>query len=137
MPFSPEKLAKIDRARARPSARGLRDFSVTLLVITTLADDTETTTETPLLVKGQNPRVRQNSARQLTQDALYSERFYEVTLTPEHFSAGYIDSDKPLNSLIYFVVKGPGLPSEGLRCERSSTSITATKATLTLRAIGI
>lgn len=117
-------LPKVDRIRAIPGRLGLHRFQVWVRVVewsgSRVQQGVSTTTETRLLVGGQDPHVRElNSKDIVAGDPSLVGAVYEIgPLTPEHPGGGvsYDVTNPPRTTFpteIYYLLKGPGLPAEG------------------------
>lgn len=124
-------LAKVDRIRAIPGRLGLHRYQVWVRVTTWSGSRVQlgvpVTTETRILIHGQDPHVREVVSKDvIAGDAAMMSATYEIgPLTPEHAGGGvsYDVTNPPRGESpteVTYVLKGPGLPEDGLLCARVS-----------------
>lgn len=129
MALKDDLLPLVDELRAIPGDLGFRPFEVyvrkKMYAGPRIGVGAVTTTETRLLVGGQNPKVREKRSKDVvagTPEA--QDSIFEIgPLTPA-FAGGGIDEEviNPTRTAtpttFLFLLKGPGLPEEGLLCQR-------------------
>lgn len=119
----------VDRLRALPAELGFRTYQVwvrkTQYAGTKVGEGTKSVTDTRLLVGGRDPKVREVKRKDNVAGMSQSvAATYDIgPLTPEFAGGGIAESlVKPeANSTpttIMFLIKGPGLPSDGLLCQK-------------------
>jgi hypothetical protein len=124
-----ELLPVVDEARAIAGELGFRPYQVWLRTVkysgTRVGEGTATVTEKRLLVGGKDPKVQiRKSADVVAGTPEFQEITYDVgPLTPQFAGGGTdINDIGPDNTgvptEVFFVLKGPGLPSAGLLCRR-------------------
>ena len=129
MSLRDDLLPVVDAARAIAGDLGFRRFQVwarkTTYSGTRVGLGTATVTETRLLVGGQDPKVKEMKSKDVSAGSpeLSSIVFEIGPLTPEFAGGGIAESTitPPKSSTpttITFLIKGPGLPTEGLLCQR-------------------
>jgi hypothetical protein len=131
MSLKDDLLPIVDDARGIAGELGFRPYQVWVRKAeytgahTSLSVGTRTVTETRLLVGGQDPKVREVTRKDLvagTAELVDAE--YEIgPLTPEFAGGGVsentINPDKTSSRIeVTFLLKGPGMPTEGLLCKR-------------------
>lgn len=129
MSLKDDLLPLIDTLRAIPGDLGFRPYQVWVRTTTyagpRVGVGAKTVTETRLLVGGQDPKVREVRRKDVfagTPESVNAE--YDIgPLTPE-FAGGGV-SESTINpektstpTTVTFLLKGPGLPTEGLLCQR-------------------
>ncbi len=122
-------LRSVDRIRAIPGKFGVHRYQVWVRVSTysgtRVGLGTETVTETRLLVGGRDPHVKQTRNKDIVAGTseLEAAEFDIGPLTPEFFGGGVEPSTiNPAKGTspgtTMYLLKGPGLPSDGLLCQR-------------------
>lgn len=147
MSLKDDLLPLIDQLRAIPGSLGFRPYQVWVRTTTyagVRATSAATVTETRLLVGGQNPKVREVRRKDVaagTSEFVSAE--YEIgPLTPEFPGGGVsqstLDPEKTSAAgTVLFVLKGPGLPTTGLLCQRVDDSLDRPlRAMIRVRSIG-
>lgn len=137
-------LRAIDKVRGVADDIGARDFSLTVRITQTLTGkylgDLEsyvTITENDVKVFGnKNPHIKNTSAKHLRADLAGSERYFSITLTPKYSVGGFELADMPDNSSVDYIIKGVGLPNDGISCKLVSHVETSTKVTLIVKSYG-
>ncbi len=123
-------LPVVDEARAIAGELGFRRYQVWVRVVTSAGPragiGAQSVTETRLLVGGrQDPKVREVRRKDVvagTSELVAAE--YDIgPLTPEFAGGGVAESTiNPAKTgtptTVTFLLKGPGLPTEGLLCQR-------------------
>jgi len=129
MSLKDDLLPVIDPLRAIAGELGFRPYSVWVRVVQSAGTrpgiGTKALSETRLLVGGQNPRVREVKRKDIVSGAnhLLNAEYDIGPLTPE-FGGGGVSHNtiNPQRSStpteVLFLLKGPGLPSTGLLCQR-------------------
>jgi hypothetical protein len=129
MALREDLLPVVDAARAIAGDLGFRRFQVWARVTTyggsRVGEGVKTVTDTRLLVGGQNPKVRELRSKDLSAGTTeHTASVYEIgPLTPEFAGGGIAESvTRPEKTstptTILFLIKGPGLPENGLLCQR-------------------
>ena len=124
--FRDDLLPDIEDIRAIPGEFGLRVFEVYVRLVTSdgarVGIGARTVTETQLLVGGQNPKVKQMRGKDVVagKSELEANTFEIGPLTPGFTTPEVLNPEgdgRPKE--VYFVIKGPGLPTTGLLCVRT------------------
>lgn len=130
MSLKDDLLPLIDNLRGIPGELGFRPFEVWVRKTTysgpRVGIGASTVVETKLLVGGKNPKVRQITKKDVVAGSQeYAATHYEIgPLTPA-FPGGGVDHDvtnpekTATPTTVMFVLKGPGLPAEGVLCQRT------------------
>lgn len=129
MALREDLLPVVDEARAIAGELGFRRYQVWVRKTTyagpRVGIGAAAVTETRLLVGGQDPKVREVHRKDIvagTSEAIDSE--YEIgPLTPEFAGGGVAESvinpeKTSTPTTIMFLLKGPGLPTDGALCKR-------------------
>jgi hypothetical protein len=130
MSLKDDLLPLIDELRAIPGDLGFRPYEVWVRVSTYAGPrgtgmGAQNVSETRLLVGGQNPKVREVKRSDVVAGTaeLIEAEFDIGPLTPEFAGGGTQESviNPPKSSVpteVFFLLKGPGMPSEGLLCKK-------------------
>lgn len=129
MSLKDDLLPLVDTLRAIPGELGFRPFQVWVRKTTyagpRVSVGASTFTETRLLVNGQNPKVRELKGKDVVAGTpeMAASTFEIGPVTPSFpgggVSYGTINPTKTsVPTTVLFVLKGPGLPDEGLLCQR-------------------
>ena len=135
MSLKDDLLPLIDTLRAVPGELGFRPYQVFVRKTTYAGPRVGigavlSVTETQLLVGGQNPKVREIKGKDVV--AGTSELIsgvYEIgPLTPEFSGGGVAQSvvnpeKTSTPTTVLYVLKGPGMPTDGLLCQRMSDDV--------------
>lgn len=134
MALKDDLLPLIDTLRAIPGDLGFRPYQVWVRTEVSggprVGLGTKTVTETRLLVGGQDPKVRAIGRKDVVAGTPeFTTGEYEIgPLTPEFAGGGVAESvinpektSQP--TTVLFLLKGPGLPEEGLLCQRISDAV--------------
>lgn len=134
MSLKDDLLPLIDSLRAIPGELGFRPYQVWVRVTTyagpRVGVGAVSVTETQLLVGGQNPKVREVKNKDVVAGTSeFTSATYDIgPLTPTFsgggFGASTLDPEKTSTpTTVLYVLKGPGMPSEGLLCQRISDDV--------------
>jgi hypothetical protein len=134
MSFKDDLLPLVDNLKAIPGELGFRPYEVWVRTTTyagrRVGEGAVSVTETQLLVGGQNPKVRQVKSHDVVAGTPeLASRVYEIgPLTPEFPGGGVAESTinpekTSTPTTLLFVLKGPGLPPDGLLCQRVSDEL--------------
>ncbi len=134
MALRDDLLPVVDEARAIAGELGFRRFQVWVHVTTyagsRAGNGAKSVTETRLLVGGQDPKVREVRSKDVVAGTSeYQSAEYDIgPLTPEFAGGGIAESilnpeKTSTPTTILYLIKGPGLPTEGLLCQRVSDSL--------------
>lgn len=129
MSLKDDLLPLIDKLRAIPGELGFRPYQVWVRKTTysgsRVGQGTATVTLTRLLVGSQDPKVREVRRKDaVAGTSEYVEAEYEIgPLTPEFSGGGTAESvinpqKTATPTTVTFLIKGPGMPDEGLICQR-------------------
>lgn len=129
MSLKDDLLPLIDTLRAIPGELGFRPYQVwvrkTVYSGARVGLGAATVTETRLLVGGKDPKVREVKRSDIVAGSgeLIEAQYDIGPLTPEFAGGGVAESViNPQKTLeptsVTFLLKGPGLPTEGLLCQR-------------------
>jgi hypothetical protein len=129
MALKDDLLPLVDELRGLPGELGFRPYQVWVRVVESAGTrpgmGTKAVSETRLLVGGRDPKVREVKRRDVVAGSnnLLNVEYDIGPLTPE-FGGGGISHDtiNPQRSStpteVLFLLKGPGMPSTGLLCQR-------------------
>jgi hypothetical protein len=134
MSLKDDLLPLIDSLRAIPGELGFRPYEVYVRTTTwsgsRVGQGTRTVSETRLLVGGQNPKVREVRSKDIVAG---TSEFVNATweigpLTPEFAGGGVSNSTvnpekTSTPTTFHFILKGPGLPTDGLVCQRTEDDV--------------
>lgn len=131
MSLKDELLPLVDELKAIPGELGFRPYQVWVRTVESAGSRSgigaRTLSETRLLVGGQDPKVREVKREDVTAgNKAHLEAEYDIgPLTPEFAGGGVAeDTINPQQTgtpaQVFFVLKGPGLPTSGLLCRRVS-----------------
>ncbi len=145
MTFASDLLPEIDAIRGIPATLGLRSGSVTRRVRTWTGTrvglGTSTTTETPVLVDGQCPRITRIGVKEAVASggAYQAGDFLIGPVTPEFAGGGVaLATLQPAVGAspteVLWVVSDNGLPSGGIVCEKVAEEHRELRITFVLRA---
>jgi len=134
MALKDDLLPLIDTLRAIPGELGFRQYEVWVRKTTysgpRVGIGASTVTETRLLVGGQNPKVREVRNKDVVAGTpeMVSATYDIGPLTPEFSGGGIalsvVNPEKTSTpTTILFVLKGPGMPEDGLLCQRVSDDV--------------
>jgi hypothetical protein len=134
MSLKDDLLPLVDTLRGIPADLGFRPYQVwarkTEYAGPRVGLGAFTVTETRLLVGGRDPKVRTVTSKDVVAGTPEMQMVeYEIgPLTPDFGSGGVAESTvnpeaSSTPATIMFVLKGPGLPSEGLLCQRISERV--------------
>ena len=134
MALKDDLLPIIDDLRSIAGDLGFRPYQVWVRVTTysgpRVGIGSKTVTETRLLVGGQDPKVREVRGKDLVAGANeLADSEYDIgPLTPEFAGGGVAHSTinpqrSGLPTTVEFLIKGPGMPTEGLLCKRVSDDV--------------
>lgn len=129
MSLKDDLLPLVDDVRAIAGELGFRPFQVwarkTTYSGSRVGDGSPTVTETRLLVGRQDPKVREIKSKDVIAGSQeFTSAVYEIgPLTPEFPGGGIAESTinpqlTGVPTTFVFVLKGRGLPTEGLLCQR-------------------
>jgi len=128
MSLKDDLLPLVDNLRSIAGELGFRDYEVYVRTVTyagpRMGPGAQSVSETRLLVGGQNPRVKEVHRNALAAGASeFVDAEYDIgPLTPEFASGGIsnslINPERSPSTVVSFVLKGPGLPADGLLCQR-------------------
>lgn len=140
-------LGVIDDARALLDDVGLRSYEVSLRTVTyagtRVGEGAPTTVDTPITVaKGKRPKVSVETDRDVAAGR-FSKTTYKVgPLTPPYSGGGVdpalLDPAKySAPTEVFFVLKGPGLPTSGTLCKKVADNFERVFGyTITIESIG-
>jgi hypothetical protein len=134
MTLRDELLPLIDDLRGIAGDLGMHRFQVWVRTVTwsgaRIGLGNKTTTDTRLLVGGQDPKVKVLKDESIVAgaDDLQGAEFEIGPLTPSFGTGGYtLDTLDPSQSSTptqyYFLLKGPGLPTNGLLCQKTQDDV--------------
>jgi hypothetical protein len=134
MALKDELLPLIDGLRAIPGDLGFRPYQVWVRKSTWAGPrvglGSVSVTDTRLLVGGQNPKVRQVSTKEVVAGTLelLSGQWDIGPLTPPFPGGGVpltlLDPEATSTpTTILYLLKGPGMPDEGLLCQKVSHTV--------------
>lgn len=134
MSFKDDLLPLVDSLRGIAGELGFRPYEVYVRLTTSAGPrsgiGSRTLSETRLLVGGQNPKVREIRSKDIVAGTPeFNNSVWEIgPLTPE-FSGGGVSNDTinpektDTPTTVLYVIKGPGLPSTGLLCQRTEDDV--------------
>ncbi len=129
MSLRDELLPLIDELKGIAGELGFRRYQVWVRTTTSAGPRSgigaKSSSDTRLLVGGQDPKVREMKRKDLVSGSPYIDAEYEIgPLTPEFAGGGVaastIDPPRVGSTEVYFLLKGPGLPTEGQLCKKLS-----------------
>lgn len=134
MALKDDLLPLVDTLRAIPGELGFRPYQVWVRKVVwsgaRVGLGSASVTETRLLVGGRDPKVREIRSKDVVAGSVeYSDADYEIgPLTPEFAGGGVAESTiNPTKNgqptEVTFLVKGPGMPTEGLICQRVESDL--------------
>lgn len=134
MSLKDDLLPVVDALKAIPGELGFRPFQVWVRTTTyagpRVGVGARSVTETQLLVGGQNPKVREVKSKDVVAGTpeLMDATFDIGPLTPEFAGGGVAESTvnpekTGTPTTILFRLVGPGLPDDGLLCQRISDDL--------------
>lgn len=128
MAFRDDILADVDDIRSIPGEFGVHRYQVWVRKIvhsgTRIGLGSPSTTDTRLLCGGQDPHVREIKSNDVVagNDSLQAGVFEIGPITPDvvHTMAALDPPQTAQPTEVFYLIKGPGLPSGGLLCMKVS-----------------
>lgn len=147
MSFKDDLLPLVDSLRGIAGELGFRPYEVYVRVTSwsgaRVGLGTKSVTDMRLLVGGQNPKVREVRSKDVVAGIAEStDAVYEIgPVTPSFAGGGVaVDTIAPpttASSTTLFLIKGPGMPTNGLLCQRTEDDVDRPlRAVIRVRSLG-